>query len=219
MKTSTPFVIAALCVSCAWPALAQVANPPSRQVTPTGNNSNVVPDGISFYRGQAYLLRNGRAALVDDTLVPEGKILTRAGGLVPMPPELTGRPDTRTQITPAANSDAVQDGIVHTRGQSYVVRGTSLVLINAALIPEGQVLNAANTLSPLPSDFSGFNLERTPAGTSTLPASSDGTQALSGQAGVPQAGATTPQEPRPTPQPSPAPTANGTSGRPSGGGS
>ncbi|MGV3660227.1 MAG: hypothetical protein ACO1TE_08575 [Prosthecobacter sp.] len=207
MKTSTPFVIAAFCASCAWPVTAQVANPPSRQVTPTGNNSNVVPDGVTFYHGQTYLLRNGRAALVDGTLVPEGKVLTRAGRLVPMPPELSGRPESRTQIAPAASSDAVQDGIVHTRGRSFMVRGTSLVPIDSKLIPEGAVLNAANILAPLPSDFSGFNLERTPIGTSTLPVRTDsGIQALAGQAGVPQVGASVPQAPRITvPQPSVAP--------------
>lgn len=197
------FVLAALYASCLWPAAAQVANPPSKQATASGNDSAVVPDGISFYHGQTYLLRNGRAALVDATLVPEGKVLTRAGRLVPMPPELTGRPEARNQITPSATSDAVQDGIVHMRGQSYLVRGTTLQTIDSRLIPEGAVLNATNTLSPLPSDFSGFNLERSPAGTSTLPTrTGDGTQALSGQAGVPQLDRSAPQAPRiTTPQP------------------
>lgn len=199
-------VLAALCASCAWPAAAQVANPPTRQATSSGNDSAIVPDGVTFYRGQTFLLRNGRAALVDDTLVPEGKVLTRAGRLVAMPPELTGRPEARNQITPPVTSDAVQDGIVHMRGKSYLVRGTSLQPIDSKLIPEGSVLNATNTLSSLPSDFSGFNLERTPAG-STLPTrTGDGTQALAGQAGVPQGGRSTPQAPRiTTPQPDVAP--------------
>lgn len=202
MKTSTKLVLAAVCAACTWPAAAQLANPPSRQAAASGNDSAVVPDGITFYHGQTFLLRNGRAALVDGTLVPEGQVLTRAGRLVSMPPELTGRPEPRNQITPPATSDSVQDGVVHTRGKSYLVRGNTLHPIDNKLIPEGSVLNASNTLSPLPSDFSGFNVERTPAGTSTLPTrTGDGTQALSGQAGVPQQDRSAPQAPRMTPQP------------------
>lgn len=207
MKTPIKLVLAALCAACTWPAAAQVANPPSRQATASGNDSAVVPDGVTFYHGQTFLLRNGRAALVDGILVPDGQVLTRAGRLVPVPPELTGRPEARDQITPSATSDAVEGGIMHVRGQSYLVRGTTLQLIDSKLIPEGSVLNDTNTLSPLPSDFSGFNLERTPAGTSTLPTrTGDGTQALPGQAGVPQGNRQAPQEPRiATPPPEVAP--------------
>lgn len=186
MKTLTQLVITALCAACAWQATGHAASPPSRQITPSRNNSDVVPDGITYYQGQTFLLLNGRAARITSTLVPEGKVLTRAGRLVPLPLQFTGKMAALTYITPSAASDAVQDAIVHAKGLSYVVRGTSLVLINAGLIPEGQVLNAAHTLSPLPSDFSGFNLERTPNGLSTLPVRSDNNQALSRQAGVPQ---------------------------------
>lgn len=187
MKTSIKLFIAVLGASCVLPAIAQVQKiPPSRQVKPSANNSDVVPDGITVYHGQTFLLLNGRAALVNAKLVPEGTVLTRAGRLVPMPPELTGRAESRTQITPRATSDAVQDGIVLVKGKSYMVRGLSLLPINAQVIPEGLVLNTANRLSPLPSDFSGFNLERTPNGLSTLPIRNDNSQALSRQAGVPQ---------------------------------
>lgn len=186
MKASTKLLITALCAACAWPVTGQVAGLPSRQIAPSENNSDVVPDGISFYHGQTFLLLNGRAARITSTLVPEGTVLTRSGRLVPMPLALTGRMAALTYVTPNAATDAAQDGIVHVRGQSYVVRGTSLVPIDARMIPEGQVLSAAHTLSPLPSDFSGFNLERTPNGLSTLPVRSDNNQALSRQAGVPQ---------------------------------
>lgn len=186
MKTSTKLVIASFCAACAWSATGQVASLPSRQVAPSENNSDVVPDGISFYHGQTFLLLNGRAARITSALVPEGKVLTRAGRLVPLPPELSRGQVARAQISPSAASDAVQDGIVHVRGQSYLVKGLSLVPINGSVIPEGQVLSAANTLTPLPSDFSGFNRERTPAGLSTLPTRNDNNQVLSRQAGVPQ---------------------------------
>ena len=45
----------------------------------------MVPDGVVFYLGHTYLIRNGRAALVDAILVPEGQVLTPEGRLVVLP--------------------------------------------------------------------------------------------------------------------------------------
>lgn len=201
MKPLSCLLFAAFFAVSGWPTAAQLPSPPSREVTPTGNNSDVVPDGITFYRGQTYLLRNGRAALVDANLVPPDKVLTRRGGLVPVPPELLGTLPPRDKITPSLRSDVMQNGIVHWRGVSYLIRDGVMVKIDSTWVPEGRVYTASGTLAALPSDFSGFVHDPNHVGTGGSAVASEGTQALPAQAGVPQL-SSGPQEPRITlPQP------------------
>ncbi len=51
-----------------------------------------IPNGVVFYNGLPYLIRNGRASLIDATLVPQGQILTAEGKLAPFPSTFTAFP-------------------------------------------------------------------------------------------------------------------------------
>lgn len=64
-----------------------------------------VPDGIVFYNGKPYLIRNGRALLIDATLVPNGQILTNDGRLVPMPAAYSGFSQGTQPATPGVAPD------------------------------------------------------------------------------------------------------------------
>ena len=94
------------------------------------------------------------------------------------------------------------EGLFAVRGQAYLLRNGRMQRVDAVLVPEGMVLMADGVRMPLPSDFSGFVLDRAPDGTvlPTPPAQS-GPQVLSGQAGVAQAPSMVPQatERRPLP--------------------
>lgn len=163
-------------LAVSWPVVAQIASPPARQVQPSAQETNVVHDGIVYYRGGTYLIRNGRAAAVDAILIPEGQVLIPDGRRVPLPENILTNP-----------SPTVTDGLFSVRGQAYLIRNGKTTLVDAKLIPDGKVLTADNQLLPLPSDFSGFVLDRAPDGTVLpTPPSQSGPQVLSGQAGVPQ---------------------------------
>ncbi|MDB6003499.1 MAG: hypothetical protein JWR15_486, partial [Prosthecobacter sp.] len=178
MKTKPIPLTALALLMFAWPAAAQVGSPPSREATASANNSAIVQDGLVVYRGNTYLIRNGRAAQINRALVPEGQVLTDQGTLVPLPPNYIG---------PTGRPEAIHDGIMYFGGQTYLIRNGTAALINQSVVPDGHVLTPNGRLAPLPSDFSGFTLERTPAGTSALPRFTvPGQQSLSGQAGVPQ---------------------------------
>jgi hypothetical protein len=176
MKSHLLFLFAATLAACGA-VRAQTGSPPAREVKPTAaRDTSVVHDGIVFYRGQTYLVRNGRAALVDASLVPEGQVLTPEGRRVPLPTDFVN------DISPT-----VREGLFSVRGQAYLLRNGRITRVDATLVPDGQVLTADGRRVPLPADFSGFVLDRAPDGTvlPTPPALS-GPQALSGQAGVPQ---------------------------------
>ncbi|MDP2326439.1 MAG: hypothetical protein Q8N51_20780 [Gammaproteobacteria bacterium] len=184
MKSSHWLILAAA-FGFSWLAAAQIGSPPARQIQPSTQDTAVVHDGIVFYRGQTYLIRNGRAAMVDTTLVAEGQVLTPEGRRVLLPENILTTP-----------SPLVRDGLFTVRGQTYLIRDGRTVRIDAKLIPDGQVLTAENRLVPLPSDFSGFVLDRAPDGTVLpKPPAQSGPQVLSGQAGVPQV--PSPVEPQP----------------------
>jgi hypothetical protein len=51
-----------------------------------------IQDGIVFHDGLPYLIRNGRALIIDSTLVPQGQILTNDGKFRPIPPTFTDFP-------------------------------------------------------------------------------------------------------------------------------
>ena len=171
-----PFFLFAAALSCSCAASAQTGGPPVREVKTTTVDTNVVPDGIVFYRGKTYLIRNDRAALVDAFLVPERQVLTPEGRLVPLPTDFVN------DISPT-----IREGLFAIRGQAYLIRNGRMTRVNALLVPEGQVLSADGRLLPLPADFSGFVLDRTPDGKELpTPPTLSGPQALSGQAGVPQ---------------------------------
>lgn len=160
----------------AWPLAAQTLSPPSREVSPSTNDAGVVSDGIAIYRGQAYLLRNGRAAMINRALVPEGRYITWEGRLVTLPAGLS----IYDSIT------AEKDGFMVFNNLAFWLHRGQATLLNNTVVPDGQVLTVDGRLVPLPSNFSGFVRDRTPAG-SALPVSSDpGTEALPNQAGVPQ---------------------------------
>ncbi|MBE2287134.1 MAG: hypothetical protein IAE77_27005, partial [Prosthecobacter sp.] len=183
-------------------AVAQNASPPATQVRPTVRPINGVADGLVFYRGQTFLIRNGRAAAVDSTLLSEGEILTPQGRRVPMPRDLGINP-----------KPTVEDGVFMVNGDTYLLRDGSVNRVDARLVPEGRVLTDDNRLLPLPSDFSGFVLDRAPDG-SVLPTppALAGPQSLPGQAGLKRT--PTPVQPAASSQ-----AGAGTSGRMSQGGS
>ncbi len=169
-----PYLLLAATLACCGTASAQTGSSPAKEVKAAARDTGVVPDGIAFYRGQTYLIRHERAALVDVLLVPEGTVLTPEGQRVPLPTDFVN------DISPT-----VREGLFTIRGQAYLIRNGLMTRVSAKLVPEGQVLSANGQLLPLPADFSGFVLDRAPDGTvlPTPPAQS-GPQVLSGQSGV-----------------------------------
>lgn len=187
MRTQTQLLLfATALLTCPAPLLAQASSPPNGPVTASPNNSAVIPNGLVVYRGQTYLVQNGRGALVDSILVPEGKILTQEGRVTNLP----------TPFNPNALNTS-QEGVVVSQGVAYLVKGGVSAIIDSRLIPHGQVLTPDGQLSALPADFSGFVNERSPGGSADQPPSSptSATGSISGQAGVPQINSG-PQAPR-----------------------
>jgi len=171
-----PFFLFAATLACCFSVSAQTGSPPAKEVTTTALGINVVPDGVVFYLGHTYLIRNGRAALVDAILVPEGQVLTPEGRLVVLPTDFV------EDISPT-----VREGLFAIRGQAYLIRDGRMTRVSAAVVPEGKVLAADGRLLPLPADFSGFVLDRAPDGTVLpTPPKLSGPQVLPGQSGVPQ---------------------------------
>ena len=91
MKISTASILASLSFALILPLSAQVAEP-AQVAAPAKEAAPFVADGIVFYNGLPYLLRNGRAFLIDATLVPPGQILTHEGKYVPLPASYTAFP-------------------------------------------------------------------------------------------------------------------------------
>jgi hypothetical protein len=176
-------ILLAAVLACHGPAAAQTGSLRAQELQPRARETSVVHDGIVFYRGQTYLIRNSRAVLVDANLVPEGQVLTAEGRLVVLPVDFVN------DATPT-----VREGLFVIRGQACLLRNGRMMRVDAALVPEGQVLMADGLRVPLPSDFSGFVRDRAPDG-SVLPTppAQTGPQVLSGQAGVPQAPTVIPQ--------------------------
>lgn len=173
MKTH-PLILLAAALACHGPAAAQTGIPRALEFQPRERATSVVHDGIVFYRGQTFLIRHNRAVRVDAALVPEGQVLTAEGRLVTLPTDFIN------DATPT-----VHEGLFAVRGQAYLIRNGRLMPVDAGLVPEGHVLTADGRRVPLPSDFSGFVLDRAPDGTVLrVPPAQAGTEALTGQAGV-----------------------------------
>jgi hypothetical protein len=201
---SHPLILLAAVLVCYGPAAAQSGIPRALEYQPKASETSTVHDGIVFYRGQTYLIRHSRAALVDVTLVPKGQVLTAEGRLVALPSDYA-----------RATTPTLREGLFAVLGQAYLIRHGRMQRVNAELVPAGQVLTAEGQLVPLPLDFSGFVLDRAPDGTvlqaplvqaepqrlsrhasvpqvpSVIPKS--GPQVPSGQAGVPQTPSVIPQ--------------------------
>lgn len=175
MKPLPFFFFAATLAGCCT-ASAQTGSPPAKEVKTTILDSNIVPDGIVFYLGHTYLIRNKRAALVDAILVPEGQVLTADGRLVVLPTDFV------EDISPT-----VREGLFAIGGQAYLIQDGRMTKMSAKVVPEGKVLTADGRLLPLPADFSGFVLDRAPDGTVLpIPPKFSGPQVLPGQTGVPR---------------------------------
>lgn len=171
-----PFLLLAATLAGCCAASAQTASPPAKEVIPTIMDTNIVPDGIVFYRDQTYLIRHKRAALVNAILVPEGQVLTPEGRLVQLPTDFV------EDVSPT-----VKEGLFTIRDQAYLIRNGRMTRVNAQLVPEGRVLTTDGQLLPLPADFSGFVLDRGPDGkVLPTPPQLSGPQVLPGQSGVPQ---------------------------------
>ena len=173
---SHPLILLAAVLACYGPAAAQSGIPRALEYQPKASETSTVHDGIVFYRGQTYLIRHSRAALVDVTLVPRGQVLTAAGRLVALPSDFAN-----------ATTPTLREGLFAVLGQAYLIRHGRMQRVNAELVPAGQVLTAEGQLVPLPLDFSGFVLDRAPDGTVLQsPLVQAGPQVLSRQAGVTQ---------------------------------
>ena len=91
MKLSTASIFASLSLALILPLSAQVAAPVA-PAEAAKEAAPFVPDGIVFYNGLPYLIRSGRAFLIDATLVPPGQILTHEGKYVALPAAYTSFP-------------------------------------------------------------------------------------------------------------------------------
>lgn len=185
-----PLILLAAVLVCYGPAAAQSGIPRALEYQPKARETTTVHDGIVFHRGQTYLIRHSRAALVDVTLVPKGQVLTAEGRLVALPSDFAN-----------ATTTTLREGLFAVLGQAYLIRHGRMQRVNAALVPEGQVLTAEGQLVPLPSDFSGFVLDRAPDGTvMQAPLVQTEPHLLSRHAGVPQAPTVIPQAGPQTPK-------------------
>lgn len=91
-----------------------------------------IPDGVAVYNGTPYLIRKGRASIIDLKLIPEGQILMLDGRLAPIPPAFTGFPaipvqkgtDQQTRIgEPGTPRNSKSDPAVRNdRGTSGLLR-------------------------------------------------------------------------------------------------
>jgi hypothetical protein len=175
MKSPSLILLAATLV-CYGPAAAQTGIPRALKFQPTERATSVVHDGIVFYHGLTYLIRHNRAVRVDATLVPEGQILTAEGRLVALPTDFVNDA-----------SPTVREGLFAVRGQAYLIRDGRLMRVDAALVPEGQVLTTEGRCVPLPTDFSGFVHDRAPDGrVLPIPPLQMGVQTFLGRVSVPQ---------------------------------
>lgn len=173
---SHPLILLAAVLVCYGPAAAQSGIPRALEYQTKASETSTVHDGIVFHRGQTYLIRHSRAALVDVTLVPKGQVLTAEGRLVALPSDYA-----------RATTPTLREGLFAVLGQAYLIRHGRLQRVNAELVPEGQVLTAEGQLVPLPLDFSGFVLDRAPDGTMLqAPLVQTEPQLLSRHASVPQ---------------------------------
>lgn len=184
---SHPLILLAAVLVCYGPAAAQSGIPRALEYQTKARETSTVHDGIVFYRGQTYLIRNSRAALVDVSLVPKGQVLTAAGRLVALPSDFA-----------SATTPTLREGLFAVLGQAYLIRHGRMQRVNAELVPAGQVLTAEGQLVPLPLDFSGFVLDRAPDGTVLqAPLVQAEPQLLSRHAGVPRAPTVIPRRTKP----------------------
>ena len=91
MKIFASSIFASISLALILPLSAQVAAP-AAPAEPAKEAAPFVPDGVVFYNGLPYLLRGGRAYLIDATLVPAGQILTHEGKFAPLPASYTTFP-------------------------------------------------------------------------------------------------------------------------------
>lgn len=69
--------------------------PPAESITATVvEEASAFPDGVLVNNGVPYLIRKGRASVIDSKLVPQGQILTHDGRFAPIPPTFTDFPPT-----------------------------------------------------------------------------------------------------------------------------
>ena len=172
MKTPLAPSVAAVLLALAWPAAAQVISSPAvATLTDTG-----VPDGIVFYNGRPFVIRNGRATLIDATLVPNGQILLHDGRLVALPKNYAGVPQGTTQpVTqqgqPAQPGLPLQPGQPLQQGQPAVPGQTATPAAQPPVVP-GTVVLPPQTPGANPGTIPG-NLVvpsgKTPAGTPAVP--------------------------------------------------
>lgn len=75
----------------------------------------VTPTGIVMYDGHAYLIRGGRAFMIDATMVPDGQMLMNDGSLAPMPQGMDFRPTTgEASNDPAGGARRLNNGTKNT---------------------------------------------------------------------------------------------------------
>ena len=138
-------------LACHGSAAAQNGSAGTQELRP--RVARVLHDGIVFNRGQTFLIRYGRAALVNAALVPEGKVLTLEGRLVTLPTDFYKDVSPRVRV-----------GLFTDHGKVYLMRNGRVMRVDGALVPQGMVLTAEGRREPLPWDFSGFVRDRAPDG-------------------------------------------------------
>lgn len=150
-----PLILLAAVLACQGPAAAQNAEERARHRQPSLQAPGVLHDGIVFDRGSTFLVRHGRAALVNEALVPEGQVLTAGGRLLPL------RMDPEKDVWPVM---ALREGLFALDEQAYLVRDGRVMLVDALLVPKGRGLTVDGRFLLLPADFSGFVRDRGPDG-------------------------------------------------------
>lgn len=181
MNTPLTSSLAAAIIALSWPAAAQVTAPASTGSAPTATLTDTgVPDGIVFYNARPFMIRNGRASLIDATLVPQGQILTHDGRFVPLPLNYGGfAQSTQAAMQPAPQSQPILQG-------QPTVQGPTAVSPNQPATAQGTIGVSPQAAGTNPGTATGNTNERfgkTGAGATGAPGIVDPTN--------PGAGATT----------------------------
>lgn len=113
------------------------------------------------------MIRNGRAWLIDATLVPQGQILLHDGCCVPLPTNYAGFAESMQQpVQPAPQGQPTVQGQTAPQGQTTIPLTQPPAAPGTVLVPPQAVGINLGTVTGNPNERSG----KTPAGVTAMPA-------------------------------------------------